>query len=133
MKQSIHESVQTKGSYLYNRQKNKNSFLNSCIMLAKSTLGFAVLSNQIYFFETGYFLGFVISILITMLVGYSMLLTCETSHSIESNNENAVIENFEQLPQYVFQSKRTISVVYLGRPFLTSTFSFTRKKPKKSN
>ena len=102
-------------SYKENRLTMKNGFLVSCLVMFKSTISVGMLNNQMYYFGSGWFLGILITIAVTFLISYGMILIFEVAQDIEKNNENVKIDTFESISLYVTKSERSRKIWYIGK------------------
>lgn len=96
------------------RKKNKNGLIVSCIVFFKSTVGISLLSNQAFYFGTGYLLAPVLAILIIFLIGYNMTLMVNLSKSIEDSNYGVEIDNYEETALYVFKKPKIVTLFYIS-------------------
>lgn len=93
----------------------KNGFIVSCLILFKSTISVGMLNNQMYFFGSGWFLGIFISLLITYLISYGMILVCEVAQDVEKKRDSVEIDTFEALAMYISENERTQNIWYVGK------------------
>lgn len=93
----------------------KNGFLVSCLIMFKSTISVGMLNNQMYYFGSGWLLGILITVFITFLISYGMILICEVAADIEKKNPKVKIDTFESIALYVTESERSRKVWYAGK------------------
>lgn len=106
-------SVLSSSSYSHKRNALKNGFFVTCIIFFKASVGFGFYSSQMYFFDSGWILGLLITILMTFIVGYAMYILCELINVIEKSNYNLGIENMEEVAFYAFQHRKIQNMLYL--------------------
>ena len=105
--------ISSRSSYKENRLMMKNGFIVSCLILFKSTISVGFLNNQRYFFKSGWFLGSLISIMITYLIGYGMVLICDVAHDIERKNKLVEIDTFESIAHYITKNPKSQRTWYV--------------------
>jgi hypothetical protein len=116
MKMETSSLIEDTTNYNQNRSKIKNGLFMSMTIFFKTAFGLGLISNQMYYFQTGYILGILITFLISFIITYSMTLINDISYSIEMNNPGLILENYEQLSPYVFKSKFWKQFMYLSKP-----------------
>jgi hypothetical protein len=107
--------LSSKHSYKENRMTMKNGFLVSCLIMFKSTISIGMLNNQMYFFGSGWLLSVIITIIVTFLISYGMILICQVARDIEQKNKNVKIDTFEAVALYVSNNERTRKIWYIGK------------------
>lgn len=104
----------------------KNGFLMSTIIFFKSTISVGMMNNQRYYFSSGIGLGVLVSVMITLILGYTMNLLVDISNDIEKKNKLVEVDTFEEISLYVSKSKRVQQVLYIRKcnKFVRSLCSF---------
>ena len=101
-------------NYELNRSKLKNNLPLSIFIFFKACMGLGLISTQMYYFQTGYILGIVITTVITILVAYNMTLLNDLSLAIEQSVPDLVVDTYEHLPLYVFDSTFWARSMHIG-------------------
>lgn len=113
-------SVLSSSSYSQKRKSLKNGFLVTCLIFFKASVGFGFYSSQMYFFDSGWLLGLLVTIILSYIVAYAMYILCQLINEIEKTNYNLGIENMEEIVFYCFQNSKVQNTLYT----LCKTFTF---------
>jgi hypothetical protein len=104
-------------NYDQKRSKIKNGLFMSMIIFFKSGFGLGLLSNQMYYFQTGYILSIIITFIISFIITYSMTLINDISYAIEMSKPGLILENYEEITPYVYKSKPIVTLMYFSKCF----------------
>ena len=105
--------ISSRSSYKETRQVYKNGFLMSTIIFFKSTISVGMMNNQRYYFSSGWGLGVFVSVMITLILGYTMNLLVDISNDIEKKNKLVEIDTFEEISLYVSKNERIKQILYI--------------------
>lgn len=86
----------------------KNSWLTSSTIAFKAMVGLGIMTNPIYFSQSGWLLGILITILISFLLSYNMTLMNDVAEDIEKQNKHVEISELEDVLVYVYEDPNTI-------------------------
>jgi amino acid permease len=91
--------------------QKKNSWLTSSTIAFKAMVGLGIMTNPIYFSQSGWLLGILLTIIICFLLSYNMKLMSDVAEDIEKETKDAQISEFEDVLVYVYEDQRTISII----------------------
>ena len=109
--------ISDSNNYNQSRLKMKNSLLISMTIYFKTAFGLGLLSAQMYFFLTGWALGVLVTCITGGIIIYGMTLINDLSYDIEQSNKGVELEQFEEIANYVYQSRFWRIFMYIGKWF----------------
>ena len=115
--------ISSRSSYKETRQVYKNGFLMSTIIFFKSTISVGMMNNQRYYFSSGWGLGVFVSVMITLILGYTMNLLVDISNDIEKKNKLVEIDTFEEISLYVSKNERIKQILYIRKSNQSARYS----------
>ena len=103
----------------------KNTLISTSITIFRGLVGLGIMTNPIFFSDSGWLLGSIVTILIAFLLAYNMIIMNKVAEDVEQEDEKAEINQIEDLLKYLFTNKISIEVmrivIYLST-FLASYF-----------
>ena len=98
--------------------KTKNSQLSGVVTIFKAAIGLGIMTNPIFFAQSGWVLSTIMVFLICYLVAYTMMLVTDIAYDIEKQNPGVAVVQLEDTIPYFLQSKNARKYTFLGKILL---------------
>lgn len=105
--------ISSGSSYVENRKELKNGFIVSFLIFCKSTMSIGLMNNQSYYFDSGWLLGVINTLLISSVVCYSMILLVRIANDIEKKKKGIEIDTFEGISWYLTKNEKWNNYIYI--------------------
>ena len=100
----------------------KNGALTTCVNIFKAAVGLGLITNPIFFAQTGWLLSLFLIIVVISLICYCIRLLLHVVEDIEKRRPKTEITDMEQCIEFVFHSKKWKAFFYTCSRFIFSFF-----------
>lgn len=106
------------------KSTGKNGQIATIATIFRCAIGLGIMNNPIFFAQSGWVLGSVLTIVTSYLVSYNMVLYADVIQELEEKHPDSSIDQMEDCIEYLIKSKRWQRVFYISKDKKFARFRF---------